>query len=133
MALQPDFQIMNQAITNTAQAITHTPEAVTTELAKFPNVPTLEQGNAILNAIADLTAQMNARFDQMDQRIDQWFQRIDQRFEQIDQRFEQADQRFQQVDNQLDGLEAQLDQLQIQKARYVYPLVSQLFDVLNHF
>jgi hypothetical protein len=40
MALQPNIQIINQAALD-----------ITAELAKFPNIPALDQGNAILDYI----------------------------------------------------------------------------------
>jgi hypothetical protein len=44
MALQPNMHILNQSTQNFA-----------TELSKFSNIPAIAEGNAILDAIADLS------------------------------------------------------------------------------
>ncbi|KIM79140.1 hypothetical protein PILCRDRAFT_10564 [Piloderma croceum F 1598] len=58
MALQPNIQIINQAALY-----------ITAELAKFPNIPALDQGNAILDAIRDLDTQANNRHNELIARI----------------------------------------------------------------
>jgi hypothetical protein len=58
MALQPNIQIINQAALD-----------ITAELAKFPNIPALDQGNAILDAIRDLDTQANNRHNELIARI----------------------------------------------------------------
>lgn len=49
MALQPNIQVLNQAVLD-----------FTGEIAKFPNIPALAEGNAILDAIAALGNRMTA-------------------------------------------------------------------------
>jgi hypothetical protein len=50
MAAQPDVQVINNAIAQ-----------LTGEIAKFPNIPTIANGNAILDAINGLENRLVAR------------------------------------------------------------------------
>ncbi|EXJ82235.1 hypothetical protein A1O3_06048 [Capronia epimyces CBS 606.96] len=60
------------------------------ELAKFPNIPALAEGNAIQLALVQLTTQINQLATQMNQLGTQ----INQRFDQVDERFDQVDERI---------------------------------------
>jgi hypothetical protein len=52
MALQPNMLVLNQAALS-----------FTNELAKFSNIPAIQEGNAILNAINDLGVHLDQRLD----------------------------------------------------------------------
>jgi hypothetical protein len=54
MDIQTDIQIINQAALDIAA-----------ELAKLANIPALDQGNAILDAIGDLDTQANNQHNKL--------------------------------------------------------------------
>ncbi|KIM72241.1 hypothetical protein PILCRDRAFT_829872 [Piloderma croceum F 1598] len=58
MALQPNMQILNEAFRTAA-----------TEIEKFPNIPAIHQGNAILERLERLSERLDTRFDQLEARI----------------------------------------------------------------
>jgi hypothetical protein len=58
MALQPNMQILNEAFRTAA-----------TEIEKFPNIPAIHQGNAILERLDRLSERLDTRFDQLEARI----------------------------------------------------------------
>ncbi|KAF8516873.1 hypothetical protein JB92DRAFT_2829153 [Gautieria morchelliformis] len=58
MALQPNMQVLNQAFRTAAQ-----------EIEKFPNIPAIDQGNAILEEIRRLNERIDNRFDQLQARL----------------------------------------------------------------
>ena len=52
-------------------------------------------------AITELGARMDRRFEALEQRFDRRFEAIDRRFEMIDRRFEMIDRRFEVLDRRL--------------------------------
>ena len=54
MALQPNMHILNQSA-----------QTFATELSKFSNIPAIAEGNAILDAIADLSNRITALGDRI--------------------------------------------------------------------
>ncbi|MGA0135804.1 MAG: hypothetical protein ACO3KZ_04880 [Ilumatobacteraceae bacterium] len=65
---------------------------------------TLAHFDRIDQRFLDLTASVDARFEQIDKR----FEQIDARFEQIDARFELVDKRFDQMERRFDLLDERL-------------------------
>ena len=75
-------------------------------------------GQALLDAIADLKADMDRRFAAVDRRFDA----VDKRFDTVDKRFEAVDKRFDALDEQLAPMRAKLDGL---------PLINRAVTVLQ--
>lgn len=61
-----------------------------------------ERVEVIARTLDDLSASVDARFEQVDRRFDE----VDKRFEQIDRRFDEVDRRFEQVDRRFDEVTA---------------------------
>ncbi|MFZ9795288.1 MAG: hypothetical protein ACO3D8_03335 [Ilumatobacteraceae bacterium] len=68
---------------------------------------TLAHFDRIDQRFLDLTASIDARFEQVDAR----FEQVDARFEQVDARFEQVDARFELVDKRFDQMDRRFDQI----------------------
>ena len=79
MANQPDVAVIHQGF-----------RAIAAEFEKFPNVPALSNGNAILQSIAELSTKVDQNNRALNQRLDG----IDRRLDGIDQRFDGIDQRL---------------------------------------
>ena len=79
---------------------------------------TLAHFDRIDQRFRDLTASVDARFEQVDARFEQVDQRfrdltasVDARFEQVDARFELVDKRFDQMDRRFDQIDRRFDLL----------------------
>ncbi len=79
---QPDFDVVSRCF-----------QTASTELAKCPNLPSLQQGDAILHTLQNIQGQlntMNTRLNGIDRRLDG----IDRRLDGMDRRFDGIDERF---------------------------------------
>ena len=77
---------------------------IASEFGKCANIPAVQQGDAILQALRGL----EGRFDRMNERLD----RIDARLGQMDARFDRMDARFDRVDARFDRMDARFDQME---------------------
>jgi len=77
------------------------------ELKKCSNIPALQQGDAIPQALQGITRRLDAidkRLDGLDKRFDA----MDKRFDAVDKRFDAMDKRFDAVDRRFDVMDARI-------------------------
>lgn len=65
MAANPDGQLPRQP--NWDKIVSHM-DGIRTELSSLPNMPAINEGSMILQAIADMRNDMNRRFDRLEQK-----------------------------------------------------------------
>lgn len=104
----PDFAAMAQS---------H--QTLSSELGKFQNLPAVDNGLAIIQAINNLAARFDTRLDAMDTRLDTMDARIDARLnlmnERIDARFNSMDER---IDARFNSMELRFKAMLVQSSLF---------------
>ena len=104
-------------------------------LAQEKGVLVTDIGQALLDAIADLKADMARRFTAVDERfnaVDKRFNAVDERFNAVDKRFNAVDKRFDAMDKRFNAVDEQLVVLPTMRAQLDgLPLINRAVTVLQ--